>query len=186
MEAVDAVLIGAGNRGRFTFGGYALAHPERLRIVAVAEPDAERRSRVAAEHGLPAERVFSDWKETLSGAARAPVAIVATSDDLHVEPALAALASGYHLLLEKPIAPNARDCVRVVEEAERRGRILQIGHVLRYTAFYERVHEILASGELGELLHVDMREHVAFWHMTHSYVRGRFRSTREAAPLILA
>ena len=37
--ALTAAVIGAGHRGRFTYGGQALAHPERLRIVAVAEPN---------------------------------------------------------------------------------------------------------------------------------------------------
>jgi predicted dehydrogenase len=183
---VDAILLGAGNRGRFTYGAWSRAHPLRLRILALAEPDAERRRIVAEELGLPGERVFDDWKALLAGPALAPVAIVATGDDLHVAPALAAIERGLHVLLEKPIAPTPGECVRVVEAAERSGRILQISHVLRYTPFYQRVHEILASGALGELVHVDMREHVAFWHMTHSYVRGKFRSSRSAAPFVLA
>ena len=184
--AVEAVLVGGGNRGRFTYGGYALRHPNRLRIVALAEPVADRREAVAAEHGLPAERVAADWRTLLSRPALAPVAIVATGDTAHVGPALAAIASGHHVLLEKPIAPDPADCLRVVDAAERAGRILQIGHVLRYTAFYEKVHEIVASGRLGEIVTLDMKEHVAHWHLTHSYVRGKFRNRRIAAPIVLA
>ena len=184
--AVEAVLVGGGNRGRFTYGGYALRRPDRLRIVALAEPVADRREAVAAEHGLPAERVAADWRTLLSRPALAPVAIVATGDTDHVGPALAAIASGHHVLLEKPIAPDPADCLRVVDAAERAGRILQIGHVLRYTAFYEKVHEIVASGRLGEIVTLDMKEHVAHWHLTHSYVRGKFRNRRIAAPIVLA
>ena len=184
--AVEAVLVGGGNRGRFTYGGYALRHPDRLRIVALAEPVADRREAVAAEHGLSADRVAPDWRTLLSRPALAPVAIVATGDTDHVGPALAAIASGHHVLLEKPIAPDPADCLRVVDAAERAGRILQIGHVLRYTAFYEKVHEIVASGRLGEIVTLDMKEHVAHWHLTHSYVRGKFRNRRIAAPIVLA
>jgi predicted dehydrogenase len=186
MAAVEAVLIGAGNRGRSVFGAWALRHPERLRMVAVAEPDAARREAFGAEHGIAPERRFADWRELLERPALAPAAIVATSDTLHVEPALAALARGHDLLLEKPIAPSPAECLRVVEAAETSGRLLQIGHVLRYTPFYERVHEILQSGVLGELVTIDMKEHVATWHMTHSFVRGKFRSRAVAAPLLLA
>ena len=39
---------------------------------------------------------------------------------------------------------------------------------------------------LGEVVHVDMKEHVAHWHMTHSYVRGKFRNRAIAAPILLA
>ncbi len=186
MTPVEAVLIGAGNRGRYVFGGYARRHPERLRIVAVAEPDAGRREAFAAEHAIEPERRFADWRELLGRPTLAPAAIVATGDTLHVEPALAALAGGYHVLLEKPIAPSPAECVRVVEAAEASGRLLQIGHVLRYTPFYERVHQVLESGVLGDLVTLDMKEHVGYWHFTHSYVRGKFRSRAVAAPLLLA
>jgi len=186
MPPVEAVLVGAGNRGRSVFGRFALREPGRLRITAVAEPDAGRREAFAAEHAIPAERRFGDWRELLAAPALAEAAIVATGDTLHVEPALAAFAKGYHVLLEKPIAPTAEECLRVVEAAEASGRLLQIGHVLRYTPFYERVHEVLRSGALGELVTIDMKEHVAYWHFTHSYVRGKFRSRAIAAPLLLA
>jgi len=183
---VEAVLIGCGLRGRFTYGGWALRHPERLRVVALAEPDPVRRAATAAEHGLPPDRVFESWEPLLDLAPLSPVAIVATGDTEHVAPALAAAERGYHLLLEKPIAPTPADCLRVVEAAERHGRMLQIGHVLRYTPFYSRVRQILTSGTLGELVTIDMKEHVAYWHFTHSYVRGKFRNRAIAAPLVLA
>jgi predicted dehydrogenase len=84
------------------------------------------------------------------------------------------------------IAPTPAECVRVVDAAEAAGRLLQIGHVLRYTPFYEKIHEIVRSGVLGEIAHVDLKEHVAHWHMTHSFVRGRFRNRAIAAPILLA
>lgn len=186
MAAVDAVLIGAGHRGRNTFGRFARRYPERLRFVAVAEPDEGRREAFAAEHAIPAAARHGDWRSLLAGRPLAAAAVVATGDTLHVEPALAALERGLHVLLEKPIAPTPAECVRVVAAAEASQRILQIGHVLRFTAFYEKVKEILASGALGELTALDMKEHVSFWHFAHSYVRGKFRSRAVAAPLVLA
>ncbi|MEE8580476.1 MAG: Gfo/Idh/MocA family oxidoreductase, partial [Myxococcota bacterium] len=148
MSPLDVVLIGAGNRGRFTYGAYARERPERLRVVALAEPEPQRRAAMAEEHSLGGEALFEDWRELLARPARAPAAIVATSDMLHVEPAIAALERGYHVLLEKPIAPTPGECVRVVKAAERCGRTLQISHVLRYTPFYTRVHQIIESGRL--------------------------------------
>lgn len=186
MSAPTAVVVGAGNRGRLVYAAWARRHPDRLRVVAVAEPDERSRAAVAADHALPPERCFRDWRECLAGPRLADVAIVATSDTLHVEPALAAIERGYDVLLEKPIAPTPAECVRVVEAAERAGRLLQIGHVLRYTPFYEKVHALVASGALGDVLHLDLKEHVAAWHMTHSYVRGRFRNRAIAAPILLA
>jgi predicted dehydrogenase len=186
MAAIDAVLVGAGLRGRFTYGRYALAHPDRLRIVAVAEPDPARRRALAREHHLPAERSFHDWKPLLDSPRRSRVAIVATGDTLHVDPVLAAIERGYDVLLEKPIAPEVGQCFRMVEAAERRGCMLQVGHVLRYAPFYRKIHALVVGGALGRVLSVDMQENVVHWHMAHSYVRGKFRNRREAAPFVLA
>jgi predicted dehydrogenase len=183
---VEALLIGAGNRGRDTFGAWARANPARLRIVAVAEPASDRRESFTRDHSIPAARSFEDWHDALEASDLPPAVIVATGDTLHVEPALAALGRGCDVLLEKPIAPTPADCVRVVEAAEASGRILQIGHVLRYSAFYERVNEITRSGVLGEVVTLDMKEHVAYWHMIHSFVRGKFRNRDVAAPLLVA
>jgi predicted dehydrogenase len=185
-EPVEAVVIGAGLRGRDTYGAFALANPASLRVMAVAEPDAERRDVFVRAHGIPAERSFRDWRPLLEGPPLARVAIIATPDHAHLEPALAALAAGYDVLLEKPIAPNAADCVRVVEAADSAGRLLQIGHCLRYTPFYVRVREVIASGVLGDLITLSMAENVVYWHMTHSFVRGKWGNTRNAAPMILA
>jgi predicted dehydrogenase len=180
------VVIGAGIRGRHTYGAQALAHPERLRVVGIAEPDPLRRAAMAGEHGLAQEDCFDDWRPLLEKSRSADAAIVATSDNLHVDPALAALERGYHVLLEKPMAPDPVDCVRVVEAAERAGRILQIGHVLRYTPLYARVAELLAEQRLGRLVQLSLEEHVAGWHVAHSFVRGRFRKRSLAAPFLLA
>ncbi len=62
---VRCVVLGAGLRGRQVYGRHALEHPERLRVVALAEPLAERREAMAREHGLAADAAFADWRELL-------------------------------------------------------------------------------------------------------------------------
>ena len=184
---LEVVLVGAGMRGSAVFGRYATRFPERMRVVAFAEPNPERRELFARAHRIPPERSYHDWRELLREPRLAAAAIVATSDDLHTGPALAALGAGYHLLLEKPMALCAEDCRAIVEAAEKHGRLLQIGHVLRYTPFYSTVHRIAAlERRLGEIQSIFMAEHVAYWHFTHSYVRGKWSTTERAAPLILA
>ncbi|NNL66099.1 MAG: gfo/Idh/MocA family oxidoreductase, partial [Myxococcales bacterium] len=60
---VQAVVIGAGMRGSAVYGGWALRHPEQLRIVAVAEPDEGRRAALARAHGIAPEAAFADWRD---------------------------------------------------------------------------------------------------------------------------
>ncbi len=184
-QPIEAVLIGAGNRGYDAYGPYALAHPDEIRFVAVAEPHDVRRTRFAQAHNVPPEHRFRTWEDLFTQRQMADAALVCTLDDLHVGPTIAALEAGYDVLLEKPMATTVEDCVRLVQTAERSGRILMLCHVLRYTPFFSTLHDVVASGRLGEIITVEHRENVSFWHMAHSYVRGNWRHSR-LAPMILA
>lgn len=185
-KPLEAVLIGAGHRGYAAYAPYALQHPDELRFVAVAEPNPARRERLARAHNIPAERCFASWEELLAQGQLAPALFNCTMDRLHVATTLAALDAGYHVLLEKPMAVTPTDCVQLAQASERTGRVLQICHVLRYTTFFSTLHEILASGRLGDLITVEHRENVVYWHYAHSYVRGNWRNRAEASPMILA
>jgi predicted dehydrogenase len=183
---VDLVLLGAGGRGLSAYGQYALMNPHRARFVAVAEPVDERREAFARAHGIPATRCYRTWEDLLAEGQLAPGLVNATMDRMHVPSTLAALATGYDVLLEKPMATTPIESVQLVQAAERHGRLLQICHVMRYTLFWRKVHEIVRSGRLGRIIDVEHRENVAYWHMAHSFVRGNWRNSAESSPMILA
>jgi predicted dehydrogenase len=109
-----------------------------------------------------------------------------TLDRMHLDSTLPALELGYDVLLEKPMANTLASNVRLVQAAEQQGRLLMICHVLRYTAFYSALHDIIASGRLGEIITVEHRENVVYWHMAHSFVRGNWRNSELESPMILA
>jgi predicted dehydrogenase len=183
---LQAVLIGAGERGANSYAPYALRHPDRLRFVAVAEPDAARRAAFAAWHAIPSERQFSTWEDLLALPQMGEAALVCTQDWQHTAPALAAMRCGYHVLLEKPMATTAEECHQLVRASEDLHRQLHICHVLRYTRHFQKMREIVQSGVLGQIIDVAHRENVSFWHMAHSYVRGNWRNKAESSPMILA
>ncbi len=108
---------------------------------------------------------------------------MATGDRHHVEPTLAALAAGYHVLLEKPIALTEADCVRLAEAADEAGRVLAICHVYRYSHLFSKLHDEIESGALGDVVAIAQSENVSFWHYAHSYVRGLTR--RSDVPWLL-
>lgn len=185
MKPRTAILIGAGDRGT-VYTGYARDHPERLRIVGVAEPIPERRERIAAVHGIPAGAAFRTWEEILDLPQMADGAIIATQDTMHVAPAVAALEKGYHVLMEKPMALTLDQCTAVVNASLRTGLTLNVCHVLRYTDFFNRIRQILADGIIGDIYSIYHAENVSYYHMAHSFVRGNWRSSSEASPMILA
>ena len=105
MAPVELLIAGGGSRGA-TFAGWAARHPERARVVAVAEPRADRRDALADAHGVQPDLRFADWREALANGPVADAAVVATLDREHTEPALALAEQGYALLIEKPLATD--------------------------------------------------------------------------------
>jgi len=183
---IEAVMVGAGNRGYYAYGPYALQHPDEIRFTAVVEPHDERRRRFAQDHAILQERQFRTWEELYSRGQIAQALVNCTLDRMHLDSTLPALELGYDVLLEKPMSNTLAGNVRLVQTAERRGRLLMICHVLRYTAFFSTLHDIIASGRLGDVITVEHRENVVYWHMAHSFVRGNWRSSRTESPMILA
>jgi len=185
MKATEAVMIGAGQRGREAFGAFALRNPGELRFTAVVEPNEERREVFARAHGIAPERRFARLEQLLERPPLAPLAFNATQDRQHRDSAIALLERGYELLLEKPMAVTPRECVEIAAAARRLGRMLQICHPLRFTLFYLKVKELLDRGAIGRLISFSMEENVGYWHFAHSYVRGNWRRREESGPLIL-
>ena len=186
LAPIELALIGAGQRGTFAYGPFAIDFPTKVQFVAVAEPNLDRRDRFSAQHGIPPERRFSRWEDLLDVPQLADAVLIATPDRLHHAPAMAALEAGYHVLVEKPMATTVADLAVLVATAVRTGRLLQVCHVLRFTPFFSALHEVVTSGRLGDVVTVSHRENFVYWHMAHSYVRGNWNRTGDSSPMILA
>jgi predicted dehydrogenase len=134
---VDVVLIGAGLRGMISYGMSAAA--AGIRFVGVVERSPSRRSAFAEVHRIPASARFASVDELLAAPQVATAVLIATPDDQHFGPAVAALRAGYDVVVEKPMAQSAQECRTMVEVAEDHGRALHVCHVLRYTPFFQAV-----------------------------------------------
>jgi predicted dehydrogenase len=182
---VTVTVVGAGNRGS-RYASWVLANPDLARVVAVAEPGDTRRERLASAHGVASADVVRDWRELLDGPRRSDAVIIATQDREHVEPALAFTGRGYHVLLEKPIAPTEQECRRVAAAADDTDAIFAVCHVLLYTAHTRAVRAVVESGRIGDVISVQHLEPVGFAHQAHSYVRGNWARTEDATFMLLA
>jgi predicted dehydrogenase len=179
--SVSLLFLGAGNRG---FAYARLAHALGARIAGVAEPRGERREAFREAFGV--ERAFGDWREALEAPPLGEAAVVALPDRLHAEAAVALMERGYHLLLEKPIAPTWPEVARVAEAKARTGRMVAVAHVLRYTPYARALKALLREGAVGEVVSVQHLEPVGHWHFAHSFVRGNWRKEGESSPFLLA
>ncbi len=182
---VTAITLGAGARGN-VYGGYALAYPDELNIVGVAEPVPLRNERYTAKHNIPESNRFDTWERVFERPKFADAVIITTPDNLHYGPCMAALKAGYDVLLEKPIAPTEKECRDILSLARQTGRIVAVCHVLRYAPYFVQLREIIHSGAIGELVSIQHLEPIEHIHMSHSYVRGNWHDRHATTPIILA
>ena len=184
MKKLKVVLIGAGNRGR-TYTGY-MRKSEKFEIVGVAEPIEDRRERVRTRNNIPEENCFDTWEKLLARPKFADVAVIATSDAMHYEPAMKAIELGYDLLLEKPVAPTPEQCADIANAAKAKGVKILVCHVLRYTLYWSKLKEMIDQGCIGKVMSVHHAECVGNIHQSHSYVRGNWGNTAESSNMLLA
>ena len=176
------VLIGAGQRGMI----YArCAHEKGHQIIAVAETDPVRREIAAAEFGISAEKCFASGEALLAKPLLGEAAIIATMDRDHYREAIPAMEKGYHLLLEKPISPVPEETLAIEETAARTGRYVTVCHVLRYSPFFRELKKAAASGKIGRVITIQHNENIGNFHFAHSFVRGNWRRSDLASPLIM-
>jgi predicted dehydrogenase len=146
IEAFKLGVIGLGEMGQAH--ARTIAGLEHARLVAIAEPDAKRR---ALGQEIGTERSFSDYREMLQSADLDGV-VIATPDQMHVEPCLAAAVAGKAILVEKPIATTVADSERIIEACRKAGVLLMVGHVLRYFPEYVEAKRVVSEGALGRLM----------------------------------
>lgn len=185
---VRVLLLGAGNRGS-VYARYAQIAPREFQIVAVADPNPKRLKATGDTNGVPPDRRFRHWHDALAAgrdALGADAVIIATPDREHTGPALQALAMGLDVLLEKPIAPTEAECRQILAAARETGRIVGVCHVLRYSPYFRELKALLDAGAIGQVISVQHLEPIEHTHMSHSYVRGHWRSSQNATPIILA
>ena len=185
-QPVRFALVGAGDRGRNTYGAWCLAHPDRARVVVLAEPGTSRREAFAVEHGIGPERTFDHWAEMLVSGPIIDAVIVAAPDREHAAPTIAALERGYDVILEKPIAPTSAELDAVADAAAASTGSVTVAHVLRYTPFFTALKRALDEGEIGDLVTITHAERIGYWHFAHSFVRGNWRREDQSSPMILA
>lgn len=182
---VTIAFAGAGARG-LAYAEALSGLADQATIVAVAEPRDDRRESFASQFGIASANVFEDWRVLADGPRIADAVVIGLLDDLHAEAAIAFAKQGYHILLEKPIAPTEEECDAIEAAVEAAGVTLAVCHVLRYTPYTKALLKVLDSGDVGEIIGVEHLEPIGHTHFAHSFVRGSWRNEAESSPLLLA
>jgi len=120
-------------------------------LAAVCETDLLNRDAVLAQH--PNVRVFTDFREACNDPSIDAI-VLATPAAAHHEMGMAALRSGKDLFVEKPLALEWHEGQELVREARTRGRVLMVGHLLRYHPAISKSIELLNEGTLGKIEYI--------------------------------
>jgi predicted dehydrogenase len=163
-------FIGAGFARRVQLPG--LGFVPGTRATAIASGRRANAEAVAREFGLP--HVFDDGVE-LARSADVDLVIVSSTPDSHARYAIAALEAGKHVLCEKPMALDAYEAAQMLAAAEGRpDRFAWVDHELRYEPNRRRARELISSGAIGEVRHLELS--------LKPYLRGDGRPQASDAP----
>jgi predicted dehydrogenase len=183
-KPVKAALIGTGDEGGVLAGAH---NPEYLELIAVCDirPSNLRRIFEGDKGGAAADRPgldkiyggaasgvkkYTDYKQMLDSEKDLEAVVIALPLHLHAKAAIDAMRAGQrrgkpiHVLCEKLMAWNVRQCKKMIEVAEETGSILSIGHQRHYSMLYAHATEILKAGVLGDVKHIR-----ALWHRNNSW-----------------
>jgi len=146
-NSLRAGVIGVGTFGSLHARVYS--ELDSVELVAVADVRADRAQTIASQYNA---RAYEDYNKLLERE-NLDIVSVCTSDELHLEPVLAAAAAGKHILVEKPLALNTADCDTMIQAAESAGVKLMVGQILRFDPRYYAARQAIAEGSIGDTVH---------------------------------
>lgn len=173
LRPLRVLLAGAGARSMI-YADMALKRPDLMQIAGVAEIDPVRLQIARETFGLDESRCFPSIESMAAAPRFADAAINATMDSQHVRTSLPLLRRGYGLLLEKPFAANGKEADELLQCLRETQQKAMVCHVLRYAPFYRSIKAAVDAGEIGNIIHIEMSEHVSYYHESVSFVRGKF------------
>ena len=151
---VRVALIGFGLGGE-AFHAPLIACTPGLQLTTIVTSNAERRAR--AQKLYPDARLAASAQEVWERASEHDLAVIATANRSHVPLALAALAAGLPVVVDKPFAASVADARRVIDEASRRKLLVVPYHERRWDSELLTVKRLVGEGAFGQVFRFDSR-----------------------------
>ncbi len=146
MKIYGIVLVGCGHIGLEHLRDIYFRN--NIRIIAAVDTDPEAARLAARLYG--AEEFSCDYRKYLTDE-RVDIAIIATYTESHTELSGEFLKAGKNVLCEKPIANDAKGGQAFFKLASESSQKLLVAHILRHNRSYNKIKELIDSGEIGEL-----------------------------------
>jgi predicted dehydrogenase len=146
---IPAAIVGLGRWGRNLVKA-SLGH-QRLKIVRAVEPDIKSARGFCAEHHLE----LTDSLDAVLADGTIDAVLLATPHSLHPAQVIACASARKQVFCEKPLALRRSDAARMFDACREAGVALAVGHNRRFWPSMRALREIVASGELGTVLHIE-------------------------------
>lgn len=134
--------------------GPAFARVEGSEVVAVMSRDEEKVKSYAKRHGI--RRWYTDAQE-LIGDEEVNAIYIATPPSSHATFAIMAMKAGKPVYIEKPMAASYEDCTRINRISKETGVPCFVAYYRRYLPYFEKVRQLVESGEIGNVINVQIR-----------------------------
>ena len=147
-DAINVGILGAGWFGR----GAHLANLLRMADVNVVAASSRSQDslRQVDEMADGRLRLFDDWRKVLE-INDIDAVIIALTNDQHHASCISSLEAGKHVFCEKPLGLTIPQCDSAIAAAEVSGRVLQVGHEMRYQRLYQRMKQMVEEGLVGQM-----------------------------------
>ena len=168
-----AIIIGSGRGSWFA---EMLIKELHYPVVAMVEPNTaihpQLRQRMI-DYGSPNTRIMSSTAEALSTfpVEVADRAFIVTPNSSHAAILAQLLESNRHVFLEKPVAASVEDVDYIEKLCKNTTQVIQLGFVLRYSAFYRKIHNMIMDNAVGQVIMIQMNEYLDNIHGS-TYRRG--------------
>ena len=147
MSKVKLAIIGAGNIANAHLDAYK--HVADVEIYAACDINPARLAKTCDKYGI--ERRYTDVDTMLAELPELDAADVCVWNCNHAECSIKALNAGLHVLCEKPMAYTAKEAEEMKAAAERNGKLLMIGFVLRFSDEAKIAMDFIQKDYLGEI-----------------------------------
>jgi len=172
MDSVKLAVVGVGNMGNFHLAN--IAKQPKVELTAVCDIVPERANAAAEQYG---GKAYYD-SETLLADRVCEAVLIATPHYAHTTIGIAALQSGHHVLVEKPISVHKADCERLIAAHKDKALVFAAMFNQRTDPHYKEIRQMVGSGGLGKLERISWI--ITDWFRPQSYYdSGGWRATWE-------
>ena len=186
MKKIKIAIIGAGVRGRYTYGDYIQRNKDLYEVVSVVENKIGRRNKLKEIFNLSDEQIFEDMDSFFESEKIADVVIISSIENTHYEGCIRSLQKGYDVLVEGPVVNNLDQVINLQQTCEKnKDKIFMASMPYRYSYFFEKLKSLIDSEEFGNLININYNSYVGYEKFVHKYVRGNWRLDSDSAPILL-